>query len=189
MSPDSQKSDWPTVSQSVSQYVLVSSTLVGLATRYYFLSECCYYIRMQSLSHRKHLTPPLQSPTCQCCSGETPLFLVRWGYFTTDGQSVILGVGPTLYNMDSGRNIIYVYFYLFYQIGNTSSAIVVWLSVAIETCLSCGNLAKNNLLCNAYLYNIGVERPCGTWRQCYTSTHCIGVGVERPCGTCDILYI
>jgi hypothetical protein len=30
-----------TVSQSVSQYVLVSSTLVGLATRYYFLSECC----------------------------------------------------------------------------------------------------------------------------------------------------
>jgi hypothetical protein len=26
--------------QSVSQYVLVSSTLVGLATRYYFLSEC-----------------------------------------------------------------------------------------------------------------------------------------------------
>jgi hypothetical protein len=29
-----------TVSQSVSQYVLVSSTLVGLATRYYFLSEC-----------------------------------------------------------------------------------------------------------------------------------------------------
>jgi hypothetical protein len=31
-----------TVSQSVSQYVLVSSTLVGLATRYYFLSECCY---------------------------------------------------------------------------------------------------------------------------------------------------
>jgi hypothetical protein len=31
-----------TVSQSVSQYVLVSSTLVGHATRYYFLSECCY---------------------------------------------------------------------------------------------------------------------------------------------------
>jgi hypothetical protein len=30
-----------TVSQSVSQYVLVSSTLVRLATRYYFLSECC----------------------------------------------------------------------------------------------------------------------------------------------------
>jgi hypothetical protein len=27
--------------QSVSQYVLASSTLVGLATRYYFLSECC----------------------------------------------------------------------------------------------------------------------------------------------------
>jgi hypothetical protein len=30
-----------TDSQSVSQYVLVLSTLVGLATRYYFLSECC----------------------------------------------------------------------------------------------------------------------------------------------------
>jgi hypothetical protein len=29
--------DW----RSASQYVLVSSTLVGLATRYYFLSECC----------------------------------------------------------------------------------------------------------------------------------------------------
>jgi hypothetical protein len=27
--------------RSVSQYVLVSSTLVRLATRYYFLSECC----------------------------------------------------------------------------------------------------------------------------------------------------
>jgi hypothetical protein len=26
---------------TVSQYVLVSSTLEGLATRYYFLSECC----------------------------------------------------------------------------------------------------------------------------------------------------
>jgi hypothetical protein len=30
--------DWQS---SVSQYVLASSTLVGLATRYYFLSECC----------------------------------------------------------------------------------------------------------------------------------------------------
>jgi hypothetical protein len=30
-----------TVSQSVSQFVLVSSTLERLATRYYFLSECC----------------------------------------------------------------------------------------------------------------------------------------------------
>jgi hypothetical protein len=30
-----------TVSQSVSQSVLVSITLVGLATRYFFLSECC----------------------------------------------------------------------------------------------------------------------------------------------------
>jgi hypothetical protein len=30
-----------TVGQSVSQYVLVSSTLVGLATRYYLLSEYC----------------------------------------------------------------------------------------------------------------------------------------------------
>jgi hypothetical protein len=29
--------DW----RSVSQYVLVSSILVGLASRYYFLSECC----------------------------------------------------------------------------------------------------------------------------------------------------
>jgi hypothetical protein len=29
--------DW----RSVSQYVLVSSALVGLASRYYFLSECC----------------------------------------------------------------------------------------------------------------------------------------------------
>jgi hypothetical protein len=29
--------DW----RSVSRYVLVSSTLVGLMTRYYFLSECC----------------------------------------------------------------------------------------------------------------------------------------------------
>jgi hypothetical protein len=27
--------------RAVSQYVLVSSTLVGLATRHYFLSECC----------------------------------------------------------------------------------------------------------------------------------------------------
>jgi hypothetical protein len=33
--------DWLSVSQSVSQHVLVSSTLVWLATRYYFLSECC----------------------------------------------------------------------------------------------------------------------------------------------------
>jgi hypothetical protein len=30
-----------TLRLTVSQYVLVSSTLVGLATRYYFLSECC----------------------------------------------------------------------------------------------------------------------------------------------------
>jgi hypothetical protein len=28
-------------SRSISQYVLVSRTLVGLATRYYFLSQCC----------------------------------------------------------------------------------------------------------------------------------------------------
>jgi hypothetical protein len=33
--------DWRSVSQSVSQYVLASSSLVGLATSYYFLSECC----------------------------------------------------------------------------------------------------------------------------------------------------
>jgi hypothetical protein len=37
---DSQ-SYFTTHSESVSQYVLVSSILVGLATRYYFLSECC----------------------------------------------------------------------------------------------------------------------------------------------------
>jgi hypothetical protein len=30
-----------TLRVTVSEYVLVSSTLVGLATRYYFLSECC----------------------------------------------------------------------------------------------------------------------------------------------------
>jgi hypothetical protein len=30
-----------TLRLTVSQYVLVSSTLVGLATRYYFLLECC----------------------------------------------------------------------------------------------------------------------------------------------------
>jgi hypothetical protein len=30
-----------TLRLTVSQYVLVSSTLVGLVTRYYFLSECC----------------------------------------------------------------------------------------------------------------------------------------------------
>jgi hypothetical protein len=29
------------VSQSVSQYILVSSTIAGLVIRYYFLSECC----------------------------------------------------------------------------------------------------------------------------------------------------
>jgi hypothetical protein len=38
--------DW----RSVSQYVLVSSTLVGLGTRYYFLSEgCCLRIAVLSL--------------------------------------------------------------------------------------------------------------------------------------------
>jgi hypothetical protein len=37
----SSRSYFTTDSQSVSQYVFVSSTLVGLATRYYFLSECC----------------------------------------------------------------------------------------------------------------------------------------------------
>jgi hypothetical protein len=31
-----------TLRQSVSQYVLASSTLVGHTTRYYFLSECYY---------------------------------------------------------------------------------------------------------------------------------------------------
>jgi hypothetical protein len=30
-----------TLRLTISQYVLVSSTLVGLAIRYYFLSECC----------------------------------------------------------------------------------------------------------------------------------------------------
>jgi hypothetical protein len=30
-----------TLQLTVSQYVLVSSTLVGLATTYYFLPECC----------------------------------------------------------------------------------------------------------------------------------------------------
>jgi hypothetical protein len=35
------RSYFTTDSQSVSQYILLSSTLVGLATRYYFLSECC----------------------------------------------------------------------------------------------------------------------------------------------------
>jgi hypothetical protein len=33
--------DGQSVGQPVSQYVLVSSTLLGLATRYYFLSCCC----------------------------------------------------------------------------------------------------------------------------------------------------
>jgi hypothetical protein len=37
--------DGRSVGRSVSQYVLVSSTLVGLAIRYYFLSEgCCLQV-------------------------------------------------------------------------------------------------------------------------------------------------
>jgi hypothetical protein len=35
------RSHFTTGGRSVSQHVLVSSTLVGLATRYYFVSECC----------------------------------------------------------------------------------------------------------------------------------------------------
>jgi hypothetical protein len=34
-----------TLRLTVSQYVLVSSTLVRLVTRYYFLSECCCQLR------------------------------------------------------------------------------------------------------------------------------------------------
>jgi hypothetical protein len=66
--------DWRSVSQSVSQYVLVSSSLVGLATRYYVLSECCclkfaVLFLWGTLSDEK---TGLQS----------------WSYFRTDSQSI-----------------------------------------------------------------------------------------------------
>jgi hypothetical protein len=59
------------VGRSVSQSVLVSSTLVGLATRYYFLSECCC----------------LKFAVLFLWAGSKVEVDVR-SYFTTDGQSV-----------------------------------------------------------------------------------------------------
>jgi hypothetical protein len=73
-----------TLRLAVRQYVLVSSTLVGLATRYYFLSECCclkfaVFFLLGALSDER---TGLQ-------------FAVSGSYFTTDAvsQSVCLGVG------------------------------------------------------------------------------------------------
>jgi hypothetical protein len=48
---------------TVIQYVLVSSTLVGLATRYYFLSEC-YCLKLAKVKVTLRLTRGIPSP-CQ----------------------------------------------------------------------------------------------------------------------------
>jgi hypothetical protein len=51
------RSYFTTDSQSVSQYVLASSTVMGLATRYYFLSECCcqkFVVLYLSIRTRNH---------------------------------------------------------------------------------------------------------------------------------------
>jgi hypothetical protein len=52
--------DGQSASQSVSQYVLVTSTLAGLATRYYFLSEC---------RSRSYFTTDGQSVSQSVCLG------------------------------------------------------------------------------------------------------------------------
>jgi hypothetical protein len=54
--------------RSVSQYVLVSSTLVGLATRYYFLSECCC-LKFKKVEGRSYFTSDDQSV---CLGTEDP---------------------------------------------------------------------------------------------------------------------
>jgi hypothetical protein len=51
--------------RSVSQYVLVSSSLVGLATRYCFLSECCLkFCGLVSLGRPLWLNGPSRSELC-----------------------------------------------------------------------------------------------------------------------------
>jgi hypothetical protein len=95
---------------SVSQYVLVSSTLVGLATRYYFLSECrcpkfaVLYLWGALSDDRTGLQfavyslngPSRSEPVTilYCLIWDSPNLEVRWGYFTTDGQSVSMSWRP-----------------------------------------------------------------------------------------------
>jgi hypothetical protein len=55
-------------SQSVSEYVLVSSALVGLATRYYFLSECCCLKFAVLYLWGRPLWPEDWSATCSAIS-------------------------------------------------------------------------------------------------------------------------
>jgi hypothetical protein len=55
---------------------LSSRTTHGTVTfKDFFFSK--YYIRIQSVPHRKHITSPLQSPTGYCCLGKQSLFIVR----------------------------------------------------------------------------------------------------------------
>jgi hypothetical protein len=49
------------------------------------------YIRIQSVPHRKHITSPLQSPLMLFKEKNAVYCNVRWGYFTTDSQSICLG--------------------------------------------------------------------------------------------------
>jgi hypothetical protein len=90
--------------RSDGQYVLVSNTLVGLATRYYFLSECwclkfaVLYLLGASLSRgreEERVTLRLTVSQSICLGIEHPcgtcdqILLVQGrSYFTTDGQSV-----------------------------------------------------------------------------------------------------
>jgi hypothetical protein len=78
-------SHFKTDGRSVSQYVLVSSTLVGLATRYYFLSEC-YCLNFLSVSQFVLVSSTLVGLATKY------YFLSECCYLNFLSQSVCLGI-------------------------------------------------------------------------------------------------
>jgi hypothetical protein len=80
-----------TLRLTVSQQVLVSSTLVGLATRYYYLSECCCLKFAVLFLWAPSLT---RGWVCnlQCNHSIVRVTVEGRSYFTTDSQSAGLGI-------------------------------------------------------------------------------------------------
>jgi hypothetical protein len=152
-----------------------------------------YYIRMQSVPNRKHITSPLQSPACYYCSRENHCLL--WGEVTLRlavSQSVCLGIEHPCGTCDlillpHGRllsqicGLVSVRRPLWREDGSVIYSVITQWSESLRT--------RNHTLQS----HLRLPQPGGPgevrWGYFTTDSKSVCLGIEHPCGTCDQILL
>jgi hypothetical protein len=151
-------------SQSVSQYVLVSSTLVGLVTRYYFLSEC--RSRSYFTTDSQSVSLGIEHPWGTCDQILLPvrmLLLYKNAICTSQEKPYASATEPNLLMLFGGKPAVYCEVRLLYN----------WQSVSESVCLGIEHplgLATRYYFLSEFRCVVSVRRPL--WREVGSVSDC-----------------